>query len=56
MFVDEQILTVLEAELSSPSLREFVASCLSFPTRPISLQMEFYNSRYSLKIWGEVGR
>ena len=31
-------MTVLEAELGSPSLRELVASCLIFPTRPISLK------------------
>jgi len=36
-----------KAELGSPSLRELVASCLSFPTRLISLELEFYNSRYS---------
>jgi hypothetical protein len=42
-------LTVLEAELGSPSFRELVASCLSFPTRPISLEVELYNSRYSYK-------
>jgi len=28
-------------------LIELVASCLSFPTRPILPEMEFYNSRYS---------
>ena len=32
------ILTVLDAELGSPSLRELVASCLSFPTRLPSLK------------------
>jgi hypothetical protein len=37
----------LEVELGSPFLRELVASCLSFLTRPISLEMQFYNSRYS---------
>ena len=37
-------MTVLEAELGSPSFRELVASCLSFPTRLISLESEFYNS------------
>jgi hypothetical protein len=41
------ILTILEAELGSPSFKELVASCLSFPTRPISLETEFYNSRHS---------
>jgi len=40
------ILTFLEAELGSLSLRELVASCLSFPMRLISLESEFYNSRY----------
>jgi hypothetical protein len=29
------------------SFRELVASCRSFSTRPISLEIEFYNSRYS---------
>jgi hypothetical protein len=31
-------LTVLEAELGSPSFRELVASCFSFPTRSIFLK------------------
>jgi hypothetical protein len=44
-----KILTNLEAELGSPSYRELVASCLSFLTRAISLETEFYNSRYSEK-------
>jgi len=39
----------LGVELGSPSNRELVTSCLSFLTRPISLQIKFYNSRYSLK-------
>jgi hypothetical protein len=43
------ILTVLEGELGSPSFRELVALCFSFPMRPISLETEFYNSRYSYK-------
>ena len=30
-------------------LRELVASCLSFPTRLLVLETEFYNSRYSEK-------
>ena len=37
----------LGGKLGSPSYRELVASCLSFPTRPISLEKKFYNSRYS---------
>jgi len=37
----------LGAQLGSPSFIELVASCLSFPTRSISLETEFYNSRYS---------
>ena len=41
------ILTILEAELGFPSLKELVASCLSFAMRLISLELEFYNSRYS---------
>jgi hypothetical protein len=41
------ILIVLEAEVGSSFLRELVASCFSFPMRPISLEIEFYNSRYS---------
>jgi hypothetical protein len=31
----------LRAELGSPSYRELVSSCLSFPTRPITLETEF---------------
>ena len=27
-------------------LKELVALCISFPTRPISLETEFHNSRY----------
>ena len=42
-------MTILEAELGSPQIIELVASCLSFPTRLISLESKFYNSRYSLK-------
>jgi len=34
-------------QLGSPFFRELVPSCLSFPTRLISLELEFYNSRYS---------
>jgi hypothetical protein len=30
-------------------LEELVASCFSFPMRLISLESEFYNSRYSYK-------
>jgi hypothetical protein len=37
-------LTVLEEEVGCPSFRELVASYLSFPTRLISLESEFYNS------------
>ena len=44
-----EILTILEAELGSLSSRELVASCLSFPTRLISLKSKFYNPRYSWK-------
>ena len=40
------ILTILEAELGSPSIIELVASCLSFPTTLILLESEFYNFRY----------
>jgi hypothetical protein len=42
-------MTVLEAELSSPSFNKLGALCLSFPKRPILLEMEFYNFRYSKK-------
>ena len=34
-------MNVLEAELGSPSFREIVASCLSFPMRQIFLEMKF---------------
>jgi hypothetical protein len=34
------------SQLGSPSFRELVASCLSFPTQPTLLETEFYNSRY----------
>jgi len=43
------ILTILDAELGSPQIMELVASCLIFPTAQISLEWEFYNSRYSYK-------
>jgi len=39
-------LTVLEAEMGSPFFKELVSSCLNFPRRLISLESEFYNSRY----------
>ena len=41
------ILTVSATKMGSPSFRELVASCISFPTRLILLKTEFYNSRYS---------
>ena len=43
------IVTTLDAELGSSQNIELVASCLTFPTPQISLESEFYNSRYSYK-------
>ena len=43
------ILTILEAELGSSQNIQLVASCLTFPTPKMSLESEFYNSRYSYK-------
>jgi len=42
-------LTILEAELGSSQNRELVASCLTFPTSQILLELDFNNSRYSYK-------
>jgi hypothetical protein len=36
-----------DAELGSSQNIELVASCLTFPTPQISLESEFYKSRYS---------
>jgi hypothetical protein len=48
----QELLTMIDRivgllQLGSPEFIELVASCLSFPTRLISLESEFYNSRYS---------
>jgi len=37
----------LEVELGSSQNIEFVASCLTFPMPQITLELDFYNSRYS---------
>ena len=42
-------MTILEAELGSSQNRELVASCLTFPTSQILLELDFNNSRYSYK-------
>jgi hypothetical protein len=44
-----EILTILEVEQGSSYFIELVAPCLSFVTRLILLESEFYNSRYSSK-------
>jgi hypothetical protein len=37
----------LRSRIGFSFLIELVASCLSFTTRPVTLEIEFYNSRYS---------